>query len=856
VRSKEGLILDHGKGALVFDTEGNSYLDCAAGIAVNILGHGNEALAEAVYDQIKKLGHASNLYHTDPSLTLAEKLVEATPGMQKIFFCNSGTEANEGAIKFARLISNSKNSNDRSRCIAFHGSFHGRSLGALSLTYKPAIRAPFRPLLNQNVTHLPFNDIRALEEAMDDDVMGVFLEPVQGEGGVRPADREFIQAARELCDKHNSVLVFDEIQIGLGRAGNGNLWGYEEYGVVPDILTAAKPLAGGLPIGAIMFSETAYSSVPENGWLGTHGSTFAGSPVACRAALVVLDQLVQPSFLENIKQAGARFIQGLVELEKKYPDKIVEVRRPLGDSALYAGIQVKVPSADVIKGAMERGLLIISAGDKGDVVRLCPPLITTLEQVEQCLDGLDQTFASLSAPEPKLKVETVKAETAFTSKSKHEAFIEENSVLPAGFRIGTSSFSFFPEELGESNTNPAEMKLTVIQPEHATSNYAALYTQNAFPGAPVKIGKSFLEQKQQLGAIVVNNKISNVSPRNGGVEDSLAVCDKVHSLLGLEPSAKVFPSSTGVIGWRLPVESMVDALPEAVGNMQSDSAAAAAEAIMTTDGYPKARTVEIKDESTGVSLGRITGIAKGAGMIEPNLATMLVYILTDMDVSDLQQHLKESINEPASFNSISVDSDQSTSDTVLLVSSAKKAKPEQVSDDEWAEAFQKGLKSVCTSLAHDVVRNGEGVEHVIKVSVTGSPSKELAKGAGKAVINSPLCKTAIAGNDPNVGRLIMAIGDYIGEKDPKLAKSLPQLVKIYVGNEVVFANGEFDLDGEKEAKLTQYMLDTKQSLDGHYPPHEQTLDITIDLGSGNHESVVLGSDLTNQYVDVNAGYRS
>mmetsp|Transcript_35631 Transcript_35631/g.44152 ORF Transcript_35631/g.44152 Transcript_35631/m.44152 type:complete len:917 (+) Transcript_35631:193-2943(+) len=856
LRSKKGMLLDHGKGSVLYDTEGNSYLDFASGIAVNILGHGDDKLAEAVYDQMKKIAHASNLYHTEPYLALAEELINVSPGFQKVFFCNSGTEANEGAIKFARLTSNHLNDNDRSRTVAFQGSFHGRSLGALSLTYKPAIRAPFTPLLNQNVTHVPFNDIKALEEVMGDDVMCMFLEPVQGEGGVTPATREFMQAARELCDKYNSVLVFDEVQIGLGRSGNGHIWGYEEYGIVPDILTAAKPLAGGLPIGCILLSERVCRDVPNSAWLGVHGSTFAGSPVTCRAASVVLDRLIQPSFLENIKIAGSRFIQGLVEIADKYPEKIVQVRRPLGDAALYAGIQVKVPAASIIKNALERGVLIISAGDKGDVVRLCPPLVTTVEQVEVALKVIDESFAAVDAPEPELIIQPVSpGKQVFGSKSDHENFIKSNSALPEGFRVGTSTFEFFPEELGNSNKKAAVMNLTVIQPDVPTNSYAAMFTQNAFPGAPVKIGKSILAKNQKLGAVIINNKISNVSPRNGGVDDASAVCDQVHSVLKLDADAKVFPSSTGVIGWRLPVSNMIAAIPEAVANLQRSSFSKAASAIMTTDAYPKARSVTVVNQS-GETLGRITGIAKGAGMIEPNMATMLVYILTDMDVPDLQSHLAQSVNGNGSFNSVSVDSDQSTSDTILLISSSQVKKPESISERVWSDAFQAGLKEVCTSLAHDVVRNGEGVEHVMKISVIGAPSEALAKGVGKAVVNSPLCKTAVAGNDPNVGRLIGSVGDYVGKVDPDLAKRLPALIKINVGGETVFKGGEFDLDGDKEVKLTQYMIDTKQSLAERFPPHEKTLDITIDLGSGNYRSVILGADLTTEYVHANAGYRS
>uniref|UniRef100_M4BAP7 Arginine biosynthesis bifunctional protein ArgJ, mitochondrial n=1 Tax=Hyaloperonospora arabidopsidis (strain Emoy2) TaxID=559515 RepID=M4BAP7_HYAAE len=381
------------------------------------------------------------------------------------------------------------------------------------------------------------------------------------------------------------------------------------------------------------------------------------------------------------------------------------------------------------------------------------------------------------------------------------------------------------------------MTLTLLKPVKPTSLFAAVFTQNAFPGAPVLVGRKRL-QEPKLGAILINNKISNVCASGGGVADAEEVCESLAKHLRLDAGTQVLPCSTGVIGWRIPVDAMVANLPKLVKKLQSDSVLPAAEGIMTTDLYPKVRSMDVCG-------GRIVGIAKGAGMIEPNMATMLSYILTDLSIPRdvLRQLLKEVVGD--TYNSLSIDTDQSTSDTVALVSS------DMIPFDmKHLDEVKKALYEVCLGLSEDVVRNGEGAHHVIRVSVGGALTKEMAKGVGKSVVNSPLLKCAVAGNDPNVGRLVMAVGKYMGLhfKDVNIQRRM----KVRMGGVLIFENGEMVLNDDIEAKLVAHMRDamliepTRGGLDAsshNYPPHGKFVE-------------VLGIDLTHEYVAINADYRS
>ncbi len=431
----------------------------------------------------------------------------------------------------------------------------------------------------------------------------------------------------------------------------------------------------------------------------------------------------------------------------------------------------------------------------------------------------------------------------FAHRDEHRAWLASQGALPAGFRVGTTRFDFMPAEAPK----PAKMTLTLLTLDQPTPSFAALFTRNAFPGAPVIVGRKRLAEPT-LGAVIINNKISNVCAP-GGVEASERMCAATAAQLGLAPG-QILPCSTGVIGWTLPVDAMVGALPQAAAALTNASILPAAEGIVTTDLYPKIRRATVGG-------GSIVGIAKGAGMIEPNLATMLVYILTDIAVprTELRPMLARACD--ASFNAISVDSDTSTSDTVVALSSGR------VPFTDWG-AFERGLHQVCRDLAEDVVRNGEGIRHVIRVTVRNAASLGLARALGKAVVNGPLFKCAVAGNDPNVGRLIQAIGKHVGAHAP--GTNLSQL-SAKLGGVEIFARGVFQLNPEKEKALVAHLRDAElyQSAppkDGvfsapiDFPPHERCVELEIDIGNGAASATVIGGDLTHEYVSENADYRS
>ncbi|ATC64047.1 arginine biosynthesis protein ArgJ [Nibricoccus aquaticus] len=431
----------------------------------------------------------------------------------------------------------------------------------------------------------------------------------------------------------------------------------------------------------------------------------------------------------------------------------------------------------------------------------------------------------------------------FSSRDAHRTWLASQASLPAGFRVGTTRFEFMPREAPK----PAKMTLTLITLDQPTPDFAAMFTRNAFPGAPIIVGRKRLDEPA-LGAIIVNNKISNVCAP-GGVEASEQICAKAAALLGIAPTS-VLPSSTGVIGWTLPVDAILNGLPAAAASLTASSILPAAEGIVTTDLYPKIRRADLGG-------GSIVGIAKGAGMIEPNLATMLVYILTDIAIprAELRTMLARAVD--VSFNTISIDSDTSTSDTVALVSSSKVPCSDKA-------AFEKALTQVCRDLAEDVVRNGEGVRHVIRVNVKGAPSREISRALGKAIVNAPLFKCAVAGNDPNVGRLVQAIGKHVGAHAPGLDLSR---LSARIGGIEIFANGAFRLDPTKETALVAHLKGAElyasaPTKDGvfappvDFPPHERCVEIEVDLANGAGECTVFGGDLTHEYVSENADYRS
>lgn len=384
------VVFTHGNGAYLFDTDGNEYLDFTSGIAVTSLGHGNESWVTAVSHQATQLTHVSNLYHTAPHAMLAKRLVENSFA-DKVYFCNSGAEANEAAIKFARKVGKTRNkkqktengkpkTSGKTKVVAFTGSFHGRTMGALAVTYKDKYREPFLPVMPGAVFAI-FNDLDSAVNAIDDETCAVIVEPIQGEGGVNPAAPGFLQGLRQLCDKYNALLIFDEVQVGLGRTGH--LWGHEPFGVAPDIMTLAKPLAGGLPIGATLVTQKVADVMKP----GDHASTFAAGPLVCAAANVVFDQVSQPQFLQQVRENGEYLKHKLNSLEDEH---ILEVR----GAGMLVGVQMNTAVSPIIPAAREKGLLVINAGE--DVLRLAPPLIVSKEQIDTAVSIIGSCLEELS----------------------------------------------------------------------------------------------------------------------------------------------------------------------------------------------------------------------------------------------------------------------------------------------------------------------------------------------------------------------------------------------------------------------------------------------------------------------------
>jgi len=368
------LTLVKGKGSNLYDEAGNRYLDFAAGIAVNGVGYGDRKVVAAICQQAKQLIHASNLYFSPPVVSLAERLVGlAFPS--KVFFTNSGTEAMETAIKWARRIGKASG---RTELVAFEGSFHGRTLGALSLTSNRAYREPFEPLL-PDTRFVPWNDPAALREVVGERTAAVILEPIQGESGVRPAREDFLQGAAVLCRERGALLVLDEIQTGFARTGK--MFAYQHADVVPDVLALAKPLGGGLPLGAVLLRESLCDRIVP----GDHGSTFGGNPVAAAASLAVLDRLTQPGFVEGVAAKGGLLRKGLDRLARRHR-QITDVR----GVGLMVAVETRGPVAPVLAGLRERGILATRAGDK--VLRLVPPLIVKPAEIRKMLKILDQVL--------------------------------------------------------------------------------------------------------------------------------------------------------------------------------------------------------------------------------------------------------------------------------------------------------------------------------------------------------------------------------------------------------------------------------------------------------------------------------
>jgi predicted acetylornithine/succinylornithine family transaminase len=359
--------LVRGKGVYLWDVEGKRYLDFLSGLGVNALGHAHPRIVKAIREQAARVIHLSNLYYNEYQGLLAEKLCQRS-GLDRAFFSNSGTEAIEGALKLARAAGHSVGGPEKNFVIALENSFHGRTMGALALTGQAKYRTGFEPML-EGVRFIPRDDLAALRAALDDKVCGIMLEPIQGEGGIQVASHEFLQACRELADQHNAALIFDEIQCGMGRTGQ--LFAFQHFGVMPDVVCIAKPMAAGFPMGAFLTTEKFAQHLTP----GKHGTTFGGGPLACRVALEYLAVLEEENLLEQVRRVGAYFTSKLQELVAKF-DIATEAR---GVGAIQA-LQLTVSGKPVLEGALADGLLINVTQDS--VLRFLPPFLLQEKHVD------------------------------------------------------------------------------------------------------------------------------------------------------------------------------------------------------------------------------------------------------------------------------------------------------------------------------------------------------------------------------------------------------------------------------------------------------------------------------------------
>ena len=371
------VVLKEGKGSYLWDVNGKKYLDFVAGIAVNVLGYADEEYIEVIKNQLEKIHHCSNLYINEPGVDLAEKLVKNSE-FDKVFFCNSGTEAMESAIKLSRKYGYKNKGENASEIISMKNSFHGRSFGSLSATGQKKYHEGFGPLL-PGVKYAEYNNISSLEEMISENTCGVILEVVQGEAGIYPIEIEYLKKVREICTEKDITLIFDEVQTGIGRTGK--LFAYEIYGVSPDIIALAKGLGGGIPIGAMMAKDKFADAFKY----GDHASTFGGNPIATAAGGHILDRLLDGGILKNAEESGKYLRMSLEKLKDKYSS--IEEVRGIG---LMQGIELNIDIKEVIKDSLENGLLLVGAGE--NTIRLVPPLIIKKEDIDLAIEILEKSL--------------------------------------------------------------------------------------------------------------------------------------------------------------------------------------------------------------------------------------------------------------------------------------------------------------------------------------------------------------------------------------------------------------------------------------------------------------------------------
>ena len=392
------ILLTRGEGVHLFDDAGNQYLDLLSGIGVSALGYGHPAITKAITAQAATLLHTSNLFYHDGTATLAVKLTEMT-GMDRVFFCNSGTEAWEAALKLARAYAGVLRAEGKTlgtRFIAMEHGFHGRTMGSVATTHKLKYREPFAPVM-PDVIFVPFNDVDALRAAFTDDVCGIALECLQGEGGIHPVSQEFLAAARELCDSTGALLLCDEIQSGMGRTGRWTA--YQHYGIQPDVTTLAKPLAGGLPMGATLCTEDVARAITP----GMHGTTFGGGPLVCAVAIAVIDEIERTNLLAHVSEVGAYFVEKLRGLAKEH-DSIVEVR----GTGFMIGVEMQ--TAELAKEIADRMMFerhIILSRTSDTVLRFLPPFLITKAHIDETMAALGGLLQDASAAQIVLAGEQV-----------------------------------------------------------------------------------------------------------------------------------------------------------------------------------------------------------------------------------------------------------------------------------------------------------------------------------------------------------------------------------------------------------------------------------------------------------------
>jgi len=377
--SRQPLVLVKGRGMKVYDSDGREYLDFVSGVAVNNLGHCHPRVVVALQKQAQRLMHVSNHYHNEPQINLARALVTHSFA-DKVFFCNSGTEAIEAAIKLARRYAREVLKQDRFEIITMRGSFHGRTLGALTATAQEKFHKGFEPIV-PGFRYVPFNDVEAVSKAVNEQTCAILVEPVQGEGGVNIPASGYLKALREICDKNNILLMLDEIQTGMGRTGK--LYGYEHSGITPDVAAIAKGLGGGMPIGALLATDKAAQALIP----GTHGSTFGGNPLACAAALAAFEALLEDNIIiQSVEQLGKHFLERLEGLKKKY-SFVKEVR----GQGLLVGMEIDFDGKDIVSACIKEGFLINCT--MNTVLRFMPALIISEEEIDLLVGALDRIFA-------------------------------------------------------------------------------------------------------------------------------------------------------------------------------------------------------------------------------------------------------------------------------------------------------------------------------------------------------------------------------------------------------------------------------------------------------------------------------